>query len=188
MVATTLTYGSERFNLPRLMRRPGKIVQNEGTVSEKRESMQNLVDDLLARLSSIADEFSQRSAHLAASGAARAAQFPATEDLVETASRVIARRKLRTSYFPPAIFHEPAWEALLVLFVADARRETLNIKALASMLDAPLTTSQRWIEYLGSIGMISRTVDENDRRRIEVALTDKGRRALTDYLRALQQE
>lgn len=156
-------------------------------MAEKRESMEGLVDDLIARLGAMAEEFGQRSRRLSAAPR-REMRLPETRDLVETASRLLARRKLRSTYFPSAIFHEPAWEALLVLFVADARGETLNIKALASMLDAPLTTSQRWIEYLGSIGMITRTVDENDRRRIEVALTEKGRRALDGYLLAIQQD
>lgn len=152
---------------------------------EKRESMQSLIGDLLGRLSAITDEFARRSAQIGEAALDQAGPQD-TPDLVETASRLLARRKLRATYFASSIFHEPAWEALLVLFVADARNETLNIKALASMLDSPLTTSQRWIEYLASINLITRTVDESDRRRIEVALTDKGRRALSEYLIAIE--
>lgn len=158
-------------------------------VSDKRESIEHLVGDLISRLGSITDEFSRRSEQLGTRAAApQGLQVPERRDLVETASRQLARRKLRSTYFPAAMFHEPAWEALLVLFVADARDETLNIKSLASMLDAPLTTSQRWIDYLASINLISRTVDENDRRRVELALTDKGRNALTAYLSAIHPE
>lgn len=155
-------------------------------MTEKRESMHGLVTDLIGRLSAITEEFNHRAA-LSASEVKQVAA-PPPEELVDTASRLLARRKLRATYFASSIFHEPAWEALLVLFVADARNETLNIKALASMLDSPLTTSQRWIEYLASINLITRTVDEADRRRIEVALTDKGRRALSAYLIAIQAE
>jgi DNA-binding MarR family transcriptional regulator len=74
---------------------------------------------------------------------------------------------------------------LLALYVASHDHRVMNVKTLVSSADAPVTTSQRWIEHLAKLGLVRRMVDPIDRRRIEVSLSDDGRRAIEAYLAAI---
>ena len=74
---------------------------------------------------------------------------------------------------------------MLALFVSRDERQPMNIKALVSMSDAPVTTSQRWIEHLHKLRLIDRVIDPTDRRRVETSLSYDGEQAMRGYLRAL---
>lgn len=74
---------------------------------------------------------------------------------------------------------------LLALYVADHERRIMNVKTLVGSADAPVTTSQRWIDHLAKLGLIDRVTDPIDRRRIEVSLSDSGRKAIEGYLAAI---
>ena len=71
---------------------------------------------------------------------------------------------------------------MLSLFVAQRRGKTLNVKHLVEEVDAPVTTSQRWIDTLAHMKLIQRFTDANDRRRIELSLSDTAMSALERYL------
>ncbi len=150
----------------------------------KNESVVELIKDLTAKLSAVAEEFNGRVAHAAE-------QAPAGEDpndaaLVDHAETVLEERRMRRQFLPGELFHEPAWDMLLALFVARDSRMPMNIKALVSMSDAPVTTSQRWIEHLHKLKLIDRVIDPTDRRRVEVSLSHTGDQAMKAYLRALK--
>jgi len=98
---------------------------------------------------------------------------------------VLAERRLRRRFLPSELFHEPAWDMMLALFVSRDERQPMNIKALVSMSDAPVTTSQRWIEHLHKLRLIDRVIDPTDRRRVEISLSYDGEQAMRGYLRAL---
>jgi len=53
------------------------------------------------------------------------------------------------------------------------------------MADAPVTTSQRWIEHLHKLKLIDRVNDPTDRRRIEISLSAAGYDAVAGYLTAI---
>ena len=61
----------------------------------------------------------------------------------------------------------------------------MNVKTLVSAADAPVTTSQRWIDHLAKLGLVTRVVDPTDRRRIEVTLSQTGLEAIDGYLKAI---
>jgi len=48
-----------------------------------------------------------------------------------------------------------------------------------------VTTSQRWIDHLAKLGLVTRVVDPTDRRRIEVTLSQTGLEAIDGYLKAI---
>lgn len=98
------------------------------------------------------------------------------------AEQLLQQRHARSRFLPPSLFHEPAWEILLSLFVAQRRGKTLNVKHLVEEVDAPVTTSQRWIDTLAHMKLIQRFTDANDRRRIELSLSDTAMSALERYL------
>lgn len=150
----------------------------------EQEAVVALIRDLTTRLSAVAAEFSGR-AEQAAFPASQSDTPPADQrDRRALAARLLDERRARRDFLPEELFHEPAWDMLLALYLAHVDRRTLNVKTLVACAEAPVTTSQRWIDHLDRLGLVSRATDQLDRRRIEVSLTQAGQDALEAYLRA----
>lgn len=148
----------------------------------ERETVATLVKDLTSRLSDIATEFSRRAENVAALPAATSPPPQGDEQLVAKARSLLAERRIRARFLPAELFHEPAWDMLLALFVAQHERRVMNVKTLVGHSEAPATTSQRWIDHLAKLGLIDRVVDMVDRRRIEVQLSESGDSAMRALL------
>ena len=148
------------------------------------ESIVGLVKDLTRQLSAIAVEFGTRADRMTVD---RDIAVPAgaTMSLRALADNLLKQRVARFDYFPAELFHEPAWDMLLALFVAHEDRKTLNVKSLVGSANAPVTTSQRWIDHLHKLKLIDRVIDPVDRRRMEISLSDVGRQAVVTYLQRL---
>lgn len=144
------------------------------------ESIVGLVKDLTTQLSAIAVDFGTRAERLSAAGPTRSGP-----GLCDVAKQLLAQRMSRFDHFPAELFHEPAWDMLLALFVATEERRTMNVKTLVASAKAPVTTSQRWIDHLHKLKLIDRVIDPVDRRRMEISLSDAGQQAITSYLRRL---
>jgi hypothetical protein len=150
----------------------------------KNDELIILIAELAETLSGVADEFNVR--------AAKAARTMPTADdlsdaaLVERAILLLDERRIRRRFLPDELFHGPAWDMLLALFVARDERLPMNVKTLVSLSDAPTTTSQRWIEHLYQLKLINRVTDTVDRRRLEISLSQFGYQAMTAYLSALK--
>ncbi|MEH3159840.1 MAG: hypothetical protein PGN08_13460 [Sphingomonas taxi] len=150
------------------------------------ESIAGLVKDLTTQLSAIAVEFGTRADRLAGGGSDAGPGIEgAALDPRELAKQLLAQRMARFDHFPAELFHEPAWDMLLALFVAHEERRTMNVKTLVGSAHAPVTTSQRWIDHLHKLKLIDRVIDPVDRRRMEISLSDSGYTAVTAYLRRL---
>ena len=158
------------------------------------ETIAGLVRELTAHLSQIAEDFAARADRLSESEAARppAGDAAARDDLGiaapdarELAKQLLAQRMARFDHFPAELFHEPAWDMLLALFVAHEERRTMNVKALIGSAQAPVTTAHRWVDHLHKLKLIDRIIDPHDRRRIEVSLSETGHTAINAYLRRL---
>jgi hypothetical protein len=142
-----------------------------------------LVRELSAKLVTIADEYATRIATMSETDQDRSKVAAGSH--TELARRLIGERRLRRRFVSGDLFHEPAWDMLLALYVAHHEERLLNVKALVGTVDTPVTTSQRWIDHLGKLGLVTRVVDSLDRRRIEVSLSAKGLDAMNGYLAAL---
>lgn len=116
------------------------------------------------------------------------ATLPEQGELIKRARSVFEGRQLRTSYFNRSIFGEPAWDVLLVLYVADASDARQTIGKLAERIGVPPTTVLRWIAYLEKEGLVERQSHPTDRRVVFIRLIEKGRSALENYLRAMPGE
>lgn len=150
------------------------------------ETVEDLIRDLSSKLGEIAGEFSSRADRMIASGRAvdtMGGQAPI--NLVDRAREQLAVRKARRRFFPADLFHEPAWEMLIALFIVYETDHSMNVKALVSCSDAPATTSQRWIDHLHKSGLIDRVTDTVDRRRIDISLTERGYNAMVSYLKSV---
>ena len=149
----------------------------------KDESVADLVRDMGSRLAALSEEFATRAAHAAVSETDTPPA--AITEVVARARDILGQRKLRRRFRPGELFHEPALDMLIALFVSHRDHRPTNVKALVAMADAPVTTSQRWIEHLHKLKLIDRVNDPTDRRRIEISLSNAGFEAVSAYLTAI---
>lgn len=138
--------------------------------------------ELLAGVADQMGEMAEAIRGLADGMRAAPAADAAPTSMLDAAERILAQRKARTRFLPPSLFHEPAWEVLLSLYVAQGRGRTVNIKHLTQAVDAPVTTAQRWVDALAHMRLVHRVVDDLDRRRVELSLTQSATQALEGYL------
>lgn len=148
------------------------------------DSLQRLIKDFTSSLLTVSTEFNERFDRINAT-----LEKPASHDeealLCTLAIQLLSRQRARLEYFSRDLFHDPAWNMLITLFVAHHQKSVTNVKGLIGSADAPATTSLRWIDHLHALGLIERTVDTVDRRRVEVSLSEAGLTAMTKYLRAI---
>ncbi len=101
-------------------------------------------------------------------------QFPQQKAL-----EILALRRKRFSTFGKAMFGEPAWEMLLLLY-GTGRRQTIS--RLGDTCSISKSTAIRWIDYLEAQRWVARKSHPTDKRAIIVELTEKGREAIELYL------
>ena len=107
------------------------------------------------------------------------------EVLLSRAKRHLRDRRLRRQFFSRAIFGEPAWDTLLVLYISEFFGRRLTVGRLVDWIEAPLSTTQRWIAYLEKERLVAKEGHPDDRRMAYVRLLDKGRAILDDYFTAV---
>lgn len=103
-----------------------------------------------------------------------------------TAIRAIRQqRSRRREFFCSGLFSDPAWDILLELYSAFLEQRRISVSALCDASEVPSTTGLRWIAALESEGLLYKTSDPFDGRRIYVNLSRNGRRAMYDFFAAL---
>lgn len=95
-------------------------------------------------------------------------------DTIETdgLKREIQLRRQRDKLFPLGYFADVAWEILLDLYEAHRNSSRMCVTSLGLGGGVPLTTTLRYLDRLIADGLIQRTPDPLDRRRIFIELTD----------------
>ncbi len=99
--------------------------------------------------------------------------------LLSRARAVLRLRGLRTHYFDHAMFSEPAWDILLMLYVSDVSQK---LSHLVEGVESPPTTALRWIDYLENQQLVERTRHPIDQRLVLVGLTSKARDSMDAFL------
>ena len=107
------------------------------------------------------------------------------EELLARAKKHFRDRQLRKQCFSPAIFGEPAWDTLLVLYISEFFGRRLTVGRLVDWIEAPLSTAQRWIAYLEKARLVTKEGHPDDKRMAYVRLLDKGKSLLDDYFAAV---
>lgn len=97
----------------------------------------------------------------------------------------IGNRALRASFFDPDFFCDPAWDMLLDLFLQQSMGNLVCVSSLCVASCAPSTTALRWIRALEDAGLVERSRDPADGRRIFVRLTSAGHAKIAGYLAAM---
>lgn len=93
-------------------------------------------------------------------------------------------RQDRGKFLPARLFGEPAWDILLELFAAELDQQRMSITRLTRRTGIPATTVLRFLGSLGEAGLVKRTNDPTDERRVYVALTDGGLQAMNRFFTA----
>lgn len=104
------------------------------------------------------------------------------DDFIERARAVLHTRRVRTRHFNRAMFGEPAWDILLLLYLADSLEGRQTIGQLAELVETPLTTVLRWVSYLEKEHLVERNNHPTDRRIVFIGMTDKGRTVMEAFL------
>jgi DNA-binding MarR family transcriptional regulator len=115
-----------------------------------------------------------------------AGEQPATEAAsIVLVQQAIRARALRAECFGGELFADPAWDILLDLFEAHLQYRHVYISALGAMAGIPPTTVLRWLKALAEKGLIVRSDDPLDGRRVFVSLSHAGVHAMEAYFRSL---
>ena len=94
---------------------------------------------------------------------------------------IIRMRRARIDHFGAELFADPVWDMLLELTAAQAEHRRVTIKVLCLASGVPNTTALRWIHHMSDQGLIIRSEDDTDKRRVFVSLSDRGMRIMADY-------
>lgn len=80
-------------------------------------------------------------------------------------------RRLREGLFQERIFADPAWDMLLELFACKLEGKKLSVSDACNAASVPPTTALRWVDRLEEFGLVARSPDPADSRRIYVDIT-----------------
>ena len=101
--------------------------------------------------------------------------------LVDQLALSIQVRRMRRTHFGTAQMSGPTWDMMLDLMLANANGRTLSASDLATGAGVPLSSGLRMIAALEVQGLVKRSIDERDRRRSLVRLTEAGTEKMASY-------
>lgn len=95
------------------------------------------------------------------------------------------RRRRRVFGEDEGLLGDPIWDALLELFVAQADGRTVSTTSLVLAMHLPASTGLRWVDHMEERGLLTRAVDERDRRRCLIRPTEHARALVIESLEPL---
>lgn len=105
----------------------------------------------------------------------------AAPQMIDQLSLSIQLRRMRKNHFGSAQIAGPTWDMMLDLMLGNANGRTLSASDLATGAGVPLSSGLRMIGALENAGLAKRSIDERDRRRSIVRLTDLGVEKMASY-------
>lgn len=166
------------------------------TMSQGR--VRELSDDdrlMILRLTEQVGQIAGRIERLAPTGGADGARAPAIPLGNEAPARrveselpdarlvrkILRQRQLRARFIEGDLFADPAWDMLLDLAAARVEGKQVSVTSLCIAAAVPPTTALRWIGQMVEGGLFQRVLDDSDRRRAFIELTDKAVDGLGRY-------
>ncbi|NWK94351.1 hypothetical protein DM806_01350 [Sphingobium lactosutens] len=95
--------------------------------------------------------------------------------------RLQKARNRRANFFGGDLFVDPAWDIMIDLYISAADHKQISISSACMASGAPPTTALRYLASLTDAGIIIRTADARDGRRIFVRLSDEARQTMTNW-------
>lgn len=105
--------------------------------------------------------------------------------LAEFVRGVISARKKRATVLPAELLHDPAWEILLNLFLAELAQQRVTASSLRRASCVSATTALRWISTLTDRGYLVRSPDPLDGRRVFISMNARLNESMRFYFREL---
>lgn len=82
------------------------------------------------------------------------------------------------------LFSDPGWDILLDLFVEESQHRAVSVSSACIAAGVPPTTGLRWLERLQRRGLLTRTPDPQDGRKVYIRLTPLALQRITAALDA----
>jgi DNA-binding MarR family transcriptional regulator len=105
---------------------------------------------------------------------------------MRSARQLLGLRRLREETLGANLFADPAWDLLLHLYVETAAGRQVAISGLCAAARVRPTTGLRWINLLADAGLLEKTGDPGDARRVFVGFApgaeDRIHRLLTQAM------
>lgn len=105
--------------------------------------------------------------------------------LPDLARQLQHMRAKAAKLFPRDVFRDSAWDMVLELFIAGQENRVICVKELIFVSGETSTSALRRIDRLEAAGLLSRSHDPDDHRRMAVTLTSKGDEAMRAMLHSL---
>ena len=96
-------------------------------------------------------------------------------------------RRVRERFFDEGLFADPAWDILLELYAAELGSQRVTISSLCVASAVPPTTALRWINSLVEKGLLIRTNDHMDGRRVFASLSPSAFDAMERYFLSISE-
>jgi DNA-binding MarR family transcriptional regulator len=103
-------------------------------------------------------------------------------DLVQLARRISHWRRKRDTMFDPVIFADPEWDILLDLFAEGGFGRKVSMSSLCIAAAVPTTTAVRCINAMIDQGVLAKSRDATDARRVLIELTEETRARMRAWL------
>lgn len=103
-------------------------------------------------------------------------------DLIQLARRISHWRRKRDAMFEPVTFADPEWDILLDLFAESGFGRRVSMSSLCIAASVPTTTAVRSINAMIDQGVLARSRDANDARRVLIELTEETRAKMRIWL------
>ena len=99
----------------------------------------------------------------------------------EAAQLLLSARRKRDAIFGEDLFEDPSWNIMLDLYASSLRGRKVVVTDLCVASGTSATTALRRLGTLAALGLIERIPDPEDRRRVLVVQTDRGRAAMDQF-------
>jgi len=103
-------------------------------------------------------------------------------ELVQLARRISHWRRRRDTMLAPIIFADPEWDILLDLYAQSGFGRRISMSSLCIAAAVPATTALRCINAMVDQGVLAKSRDANDARRVLVELTDETKAKMRSWL------
>jgi DNA-binding MarR family transcriptional regulator len=103
-------------------------------------------------------------------------------ELAQIARRISHWRRKRDAILAPITFADPEWDILLDLYVEGACGRAVSLSSLCIAAAVPSTTAARAVNAMVAEGVLAKSRDPDDARRVIISLADSTREKMREWL------